>query len=224
MVFANAVIANRVDADERGFGCILTTTIKPAYSEDGCVTDAIAGSECSAIRLMEFNEQWITFGAPPVTRRLTPPMSDRLDEHFRRLRAHGRPPGYSLADKPIYDWLHGSQNQPPLSWLVLSITDIVEAMPAEVRDAVTPLRLTKYIVPTFMRRIGFARYPQVVRLLNGKRLRLWVRPTVDTSHGYNVADAYEKVRDMERSSQKHDMEHEPALDIQPERDVWDTDD
>ena len=127
-------------------------------------------------------------------------MTDTFDRHFRRLRRRERPPVYSLADKPIYDWLHGSQ----ISRLVVSINDIIEAMPAEVRDATTLMRLTKHIIPKFLRRIGMVQYPQVVRLLNGKRLRLWVRPnTIDTSHGYNVADQYEKV-----------------CDIQPERDVW----
>ena len=166
-------------------------------------------------------------------------MSDRLDEHFRRLRALARPPGYLLADKPIYDWLHGSQNQPPLNRPAVSITDIVEAMPAEVRDAATPLRLTKYIVPTFLRRIGLIQYPQVVRLSDRSRVRLWTQPTVDTSHGYTVAEAYEKVRDMDaaphrmRSSQTlahattslvHAASDWIVLDIEPERDVWDTDD
>ena len=132
-------------------------------------------------------------------------MTDTFDRHFRRLRRRERPPVYSLADKPIYDWLRGSQ----ISRLVVSINDIVEAMPAEVRDAATPKRLFNYIIPTFLRRIGFTRYPQVVRLLNGTRIRLWIRPnTIDTSHGYNVADAYEKASD--RDAAPHRM-----------RDVWD---
>ncbi len=136
-------------------------------------------------------------------------MTDRLDEHLRRLRALGRPPGYSLADKPIYNWLHDHGDEPPLSWPVLSIYDIVGTMPVGVQVGATPLRLSNYIIPTFLRRVGFARYPQIVRLLNGKRLRLWVRSTVDTSHGYNVADAYEKVRDIQLPQPE------------PERDVWD---
>ena len=49
-------------------------------------------------------------------------MTDRFDRHFRRLRRLDRPPVYSLADKPIYDWLYGSQ----ISRLVVSINDIVK--------------------------------------------------------------------------------------------------
>ena len=147
-------------------------------------------------------------------------MTDRLDRHFRRLRRLDRPPVYLLADKPIYDWLRGSQ----ISRLVVSINDIVEAMPAEVRDATTPMRLTKHIIPKFLRRIGMVQYPQVVRLLNGKRLRLWVRPnTIDTSHGYNVADQYEKVRDI-RVPFRRGLPSRPLDTDEPERDVWDTDD
>ena len=53
-------------------------------------------------------------------------MTDTFDRHFRRLRRRDQPPVYLLADKPIYDWLHGSQIEPPLSWLVVSINDIVK--------------------------------------------------------------------------------------------------
>ena len=153
-------------------------------------------------------------------------MTDTFDAHFRRLRRRERPPVYSLADKPIYDWLHGSQ----ISRLVVSINDIIEAMPAEVRDATTLMRLTKHIIPKFLRRIGMVQYPQVVRLLNGKRLRLWVRPnTIDTSHGYNVADQYEKVRDIRPSGVlyvpfRRGLPSRPLDTDEPERDVWDTDD
>ena len=146
-------------------------------------------------------------------------MTDRLDRHFRRLRRLDRPPAYSLADKPIYDWLRANEGTPPINRLAVSIYDIVEAMPAEVRDAATPKRLFNYIIPTFLRRIGFTRYPQVVRLLNGTRIRLWIRPnTIDTSHGYNVADQYEKVRD------RRGLPSRPLDTDEPERDVWDTDD
>ena len=153
-------------------------------------------------------------------------MTDTFDRHFRRLRRRERPPVYSLADKPIYDWLRGSQ----ISRLVVSINDIVEAMPAEVRDATTLMRLTKHIIPKFLRRIGMVQYPQVVRLLNGKRLRLWVRPnTIDTSHGYNVADQYEKVCDIQPSGVlsvpfRRGLPSRPLDTDEPERDVWDTDD
>ena len=163
-------------------------------------------------------------------------MTDSLDEHFRRLRRRERPPVYSLADKPIYDWLHAHRNEPPLSWLVLSINDIVRTMPVglrykwRVQVGATPLRLTKHIIPKFLRRIGMVQYPQVVRLLNGKRLRLWVRPnTIDTSHGYNVADQYEKVRDIRPSGVlyvpfRRGLPSRPLDTDEPERDVWDTDD
>ena len=148
-------------------------------------------------------------------------MTDRLDRHFRRLRRLDRPPVYLLADKPIYDWLYAHKDEPPLSWPVLSINDIVGIMPVGLA---TPLRLTKHIIPKFLRRIGMVQYPQVVRLLNGKRLRLWVRPnTIDTSHGYNVADQYEKVRDI-RVPFRRGLPSRPLDTDEPERDVWDTDD
>ena len=154
-------------------------------------------------------------------------MTDRLDRHFRRLRRLDRPPVYLLADKPIYDWLYAHKDEPPLSWPVLSINDIVGIMPVGLA---TPLRLTKHIIPKFLRRIGMVQYPQVVRLLNGKRLRLWVRPnTIDTSHGYNVADQYEKVRDIRPSGVlyvpfRRGLPSRPLDTDEPERDVWDTDD
>lgn len=152
-------------------------------------------------------------------------MTDRLGDHFRRLRRAGRPVPYRLTDKPIYNWLHGSQilNRP-----ALSIMDIVEAMPAEVRDTATPLRLTKHMIPAFLKRVGFKRYPQVVRLANRQRVRLWVQPTVSTTYAYQVADAYEGVRD---DGAPHRMQNSP-ISIRPpgavlwegeeeERDVWD---
>ena len=142
-------------------------------------------------------------------------MTDKLDAHLRRMRRLNQPPAYSLADKPIYDWLRANGDMPPINRLAVSIYDIVEAMPAEVRDAATPKRLFNYIIPTFLHRIGFTRYSQIVRLLDGTRLRLWIRPnTIDISHGYNVADAYERASDKDTAP--HRMRQ-----TEPEHDVWD---
>jgi hypothetical protein len=87
-------------------------------------------------------------------------------------------------------WLHANRDRPPLSRRVVSIQDILAAMPSSIPR---PVRLATTDIPLFLRDELDGRKTAQVRLSDGRRVYLWIlRGSIPTREpAYKIARAYE---------------------------------
>lgn len=141
------------------------------------------------------------FGEPPINPDLVPAIYDELMN--RDLK------GYSGFDRPLEtkaktnmieqsrtdaeSWLHENKFNPPLSRNLVTIQDVVDAMPNEVRRTT---RLGTTTVPNFLRDyLKGVRLDNPRRLSSGHRVRLWrLRVGADMIPDAQAVTKYEAMR------------------------------